>query len=128
MQFYLKIVSPDKLFYEGKVDEIITKGVCGEFAVLPNMASFVTQLAIDKIRIQSDGKEKFAVIGGGYIDVRNNKVTVVANAIEWPEEIDKNRALRAKERALKRLESNEGDSLRAEIALKKAINRLSVTK
>lgn len=128
MQFHLKIVSPDRLFYDGEVDSIVVKGVAGDFAVLPNMAPFVTKVAIGKLKMTIDKVDKFAAISGGYIDVRNNEVTLVANACEWPEEIDVERAKRAKERALKSLESKEGDVLRAEIALKKAINRLNLSK
>lgn len=128
MQFHLKIVSPDRLFYDGDVDSIVANGVEGDFAVLPNMAPFVTKVAIGKLKITVDKVDKFAAISGGYIDIRNNEVTLVANACEWPEEIDVERAKRAKERALKSLENKEGDVLRAEIALKKAINRLNLSK
>ena len=128
MQFYLKIVSPDRLFYDGYVDSIVVKGTEGDFAVLPNMAPFVTKVAIGKLKITVDKKDKYAAISGGYIDIRNNKVIMVANACEWPEEIDSERAEKAKARALKRLENKEGDILRAEIALKRAINRLSISK
>ena len=129
MQFSLKIVTPDRLFFEGKVDRLIVRGIEGDFAVLANKSPFVTKLAIHIMRNFVDGNERRAAVSGGYIDIRNNNVVLVANSCEWPEEIDVERAKRAQERAEKRLKSTEDiDTLRAETALKRAINRLNAKK
>lgn len=129
MQFHLKVVTPDRVFFEGEVDQLIVRGIEGDFAVLPNMSPFVTRIDICRMRVYFDGRERIAAVAGGYIDVRDNNVLLVANACEWPEEIDVARAEQAKERAEKRLQQPDGlDTTRAEIALKKAINRLKLKK
>lgn len=129
MQFELKIVTPDRIFFEGKVERLIVKGIEGDFAVLPNMSPFVTRTQIHQMKIYQDGKILLAAVSDGYIDVRNNIVIMAANSCEWPDEIDVGRAEDAKRRAEERLKaSDEIDTLRAEAALKRAINRLNLIK
>lgn len=129
MKFFLKIVTPDRVFFEDQIDRLIARGVEGDFAVLPNMSPFVTKLDIGLINILNDGVKKQASINGGYIDVRDNKVLIVTPSSEWPEEIDENRAKQAMQRAQDRLKQpDKYDTLRAEIALKKSINRLKLKK
>lgn len=129
MKFFLKIVTPDRVFFEDQIDRLIARGVEGDFAVLPNMSPFVTKLDIGLINILNDGAKKQASINGGYIDVRDNKVLIVTPSSEWPEEIDENRAKQAMQRAQDRLKQpDKYDTLRAEIALKKSINRLKLKK
>ena len=129
MQFDLKIVTPDRIFFEGKVDQLIVKGIEGEFAVLANMSPFVTRTKIHHMKIYQGSEVLLAAVTDGYIDVRNNVVTMAANAAEWPDEIDVSRAEDAKERAKRRLQSaDEIDALRAEAALRRALNRLSLKK
>lgn len=129
MKFFLKIVTPDRVFFEDQIDRLIARGVEGDFAVLPNMSPFVTKLDIGLINILNDGVKKQASINGGYIDVRDNKVLIVTSSSEWPEEIDENRAKQAMQRAQDRLKQpDKYDTLRAEIALKKSINRLKLKK
>jgi F-type H+-transporting ATPase subunit epsilon len=128
MGFKLEIVTPDRAFFSDEVDMAILRGIEGEFAVLKNMAPLITPLDIGKIRIKIGNEEKVVAIAGGYVTVSKDKTTVIADSAEWPEEIDVERAKRAKERAEKRLnEKKEGiDILRAELALKRAINRLNI--
>ncbi len=129
MQFNLKIVTPDRKFFEGDVDKLIVKGIEGDFAVLPNMSPFVTRTKIHKMKIYQDDKILMAAVTDGYIDVRNNQVIMAANACEWPDEIDITRAEDAKKRAEERLQmKDEIDVLRAEASLRRAINRLSLLK
>lgn len=126
--FILEIVTPDKEFFSGEVDMVIVRGVEGDLAVLKNRAPLVTPLAIGKITIKTGEKKRIAAVAGGYIKVTKEKTTIVADAAEWPEEIDVERAKKAKERAEKRLKSRPDglDVARAEVALKRAINRLDV--
>mgnify|MGYP000037987664 CR=1 FL=1 len=128
MGFKLEIVTPDRAFFSDEVDMVILKGIDGDFAVLKGRAPLITPLDIGKIRIKKDNKEMVAAMSGGYVSVTKEKTTVVTDSAEWPEEIDVERAKKAKERAEERLkEKKEGiDILRAELALRRALNRLDV--
>jgi F-type H+-transporting ATPase subunit epsilon len=129
-KFPLEIVNPDRLFFEGEVEMVIVKGAEGDLAILKNRAPIVTPLSIGKVRIKQDGVEKVATVNGGYIKVTKEKTVIITDACEWPDEIDVERAEKAKERAEKRLkERSKGvDIDRAELALKRAINRIEVSK
>jgi len=125
--FMLEIVTPDRKFFEEEVDMVIVRGIEGDLGILRGHAPLVTPLDIGKIRIKKDGKTRIAAIAGGYIEVGREKTTIIADAAEWPEEIDVQRAKEAKQRAEERLKRRDNiDVARAEIALRKAINRLKV--
>ncbi len=125
-RLYLKVVTPDKLFFEGEIDMLVARTIEGDVGILLNHSPLVTILDIGRLVIKDGDERKIAACAGGYIDVRNNNITVVSDACEWEEEIDINRAERAKERASKRLEDKDTDTFKAELALKKAINRINV--
>ncbi|MDD7339189.1 MAG: F0F1 ATP synthase subunit epsilon [Eubacteriales bacterium] len=125
-RLYLKVVTPDKLFFEGDIDMLVARTIEGDVGILLNHSPLVTILDIGRLVIKDGDERKIAACAGGYIDVRNNNITVVSDACEWEEEIDINRAERAKERASKRLEDKGTDTFKAELALKKAINRINV--
>lgn len=124
----LKIVTPDRVFYDGPIVSVTARGMMGDFTILKNHAPFVTVLDIRKIKIKDSNGERRAAIAGGYIIVKDNNVTIMSDACEWEEEIDKSRAEKARERAEKRLKASNTakDQMNAEIALKKAINRLEL--
>lgn len=128
MGFKLEIVTPDKSFFSDEVEMVIVRGIEGDLAILENRAPLITPLAIGKVRIFKDDEEKVAAIVDGYVTVTKEKTTIITDAAEWPEEIDTERAIEAKERAEERLKTKrEGlDIHRAELALKRAINRLEV--
>lgn len=127
---HLEIVTPDKLFFNEEVDMVIAKGIEGDLAILKGRAPITTPLKIGKVRIFQEGKERMAAVVDGYLTALNDKVTIVTDAAEWPEEIDVDRAMEAKKRAEARLNSKDSDIdvLRAEAALRRAINRLEVSK
>ena len=125
-RLYLKVVTPDKLFFEGDIDMLVARTIEGDVGILLNHSPLVTILDIGRLVIKDGDERKIAACAGGYIDVRNNNITVVSDACEWEEEIDLNRAEIAKERASKRLEDKDTDTFKAELALKKAINRINV--
>ena len=125
-RLYLKVVTPDKLFFEGDIDMLVARTIEGDVGILLNHSPLVTILDIGRLVIKDGDERKIAACAGGYIDVRNNNITVVSDACEWEEEIDINRAERAKERASKRLEDKGTDTFKAELALKKAINRINI--
>ena len=125
-KLYLKVVTPDKLFFEGDIDMLVARTIEGDVGILLNHSPLVTILDIGRLVIKDGDERKVAACAGGYIDVRNNNITVVSDACEWEDEIDINRAERAKERASKKLEDKDTDTFKAELALKKAINRINI--
>ena len=125
----LEIVTPERKVYSDDVDMIIVRGVLGELGILPKHAPFVTPLDISAMRIKKDSKEQLVAIGGGFLEVSQDKVVILAETAELPEEIDYNRALAAKERAEQRLSitgAEELDFKRAQLALQRATNRIKV--
>lgn len=128
-KFPLKIVTPDRMFFSGEVDMVIARGIEGDLAVLKNRAPLVTPLDIGKVKVQIGEEEKVAAVSSGYIKVTSEGTTIIIDSAEWPEEIDVNRAKEAKERAEERIKkrSDGVDVARAEMALKRAINRLEVS-
>lgn len=127
--FHLDIVTPDNLFFSDLVEMVIVRGMDGDLAVLKGRAPVTTPLRIGKVRVFQDGKERIAAISDGYVSVQDDKVTIVTESAEWPDEIDVERAKAAKERAEERLKNRRDniDIRRAELALHRAINRLEVS-
>lgn len=126
----LEIVTPERIVYSEPVNMVSVSGAEGELGILPNHIPLVTPLRVAPVRIKSDGKEEaYIAVGGGFLEVRKDKITILAETAELPEEIDVDRARAAKERAEKRLQSRmeEIDFRRAEIALQKAMTRLDVS-
>lgn len=125
----LEIVTPDRKVYEEEVRMVIAKGVEGELGILPNHIPFVTALDIGPFIARTDSGERKIAVNGGFLEVRKDKVVVLADSAELPESIDKERALAAKERAEQRLKQqklDEIDILRAKRALQRALNRLNL--
>lgn len=123
----LEIVTPDRKFFEEEVDMVIVRGVEGDLGIQRGHIPLVTPLAIGRIKIKKEGDTRIAALAGGYIEVGKDKTTIISDAAEWPEEIDLDRAKDAKERAEERLNRRDNiDVARAEIALRKATNRIRV--
>ena len=127
----LEIVTPERKVYEQDIKMVVVKGVAGELGILPNHIPLVTPLKIAPVKAKREGGEDLIAVHGGFIEVRKDKIVILAEIAELPGEIDENRAKEAKERAEARLNSGRSpqgdiDFSRAEIALQKAINRLNV--
>ena len=126
-QFTLEIVTPDRKFFEEEVDMVVVRGVEGDIGILKNHTPLVTPLDIGRIKIKQNDKTREAAIAGGYVEIRKHKTTIITDSAEWPDEIDVERAKAAKERAEKRMNSeSELDLVRAQVALRKALNRINV--
>ena len=127
-QFVLEIVTPERKVYEESVDMIVVKGVAGELGILPHHIPMVTPLNIAPLKIKQGGKEEQIAINGGFMEVGKEKVVILAESAEFPQDIDVERAQASRERAEERLRSkqNEVDFRRAELALQRAMNRLKV--
>jgi len=129
--FLLEIVTPERLIYSGEVTSIIAKSVEGDLGILPGHISMVAPLQIGALTVQHDKKRSHIAVHGGFLEVRRDKVVVLAESAELPERIDVDRARAARERAELRIESSkmhqdEVDFRRAELALKRAMTRIDV--
>ncbi|HMK64701.1 MAG TPA: F0F1 ATP synthase subunit epsilon [Thermodesulfobacteriota bacterium] len=125
----LEVVTPDRLVTSEAVDIVMAMGALGEFGILANHIPFLTPLQPGELRFRKDNQLEHMVVTGGFAEVSNNKVTILAEAAEKAKEIDLDRARRAKERAEKRLaqaKSEAVDYVRAEAALKRALLRLNI--
>ena len=127
----LEIVTPDAKVVTVEADYVGVPGVEGEFGVMPNHIPFLSALDIGGLYYKAEGKTEYVFIAGGFAEVSNNRVSILAESAELVATIDKTRAEQAHERAQKRLdskslESGEVDIVRAEAALKRAIARLNL--
>jgi F-type H+-transporting ATPase subunit epsilon len=129
--FLLEIVTPERKVYAEQVDMVSVKGVEGELGILPNHIPLVTPLKIAPITVKKQGsKDEIIAVNGGFMEVRKDKVVILAESAELPEQIDIDRAKAAKERAEKRIAETKQDNVdfkRAEAALQRALNRISVS-
>ena len=128
--FELKIIEPDGMFYEGQASFLEFASVMGEMGVYANHIPLTTILTPGVVKIHNDGQVKKAAIMGGFIEIQKDRITVMAENAEWPEEIDVERAKAAKKRAEERLQKKETglDMARAEAALKRAMARIGATR
>ncbi|MEW5762640.1 MAG: F0F1 ATP synthase subunit epsilon [Bacillota bacterium] len=122
----LAIVTPERLVFSDEVRYVQARGAEGELGILPDHAPLITSLKIGVLRIKKDGKWRKAAVSGGFLEVKNNRVVILAPTCEMAEEIDVERAKRAKERAEERLRARtpDIDIRRAEAALARALARL----
>jgi F-type H+-transporting ATPase subunit epsilon len=111
-----------------EVDTVEAPGVAGEFGVLPGHVAFLTTLGPGEIRFSAGGKTRFVATGGGFAEVLENKVVLLADTAEFEEEIDIARAHRARERAesaLRNLSFGEAEYHALEAALMRALARIT---
>jgi len=121
----VEIITPDRVFYSGKATMIEFNTTEGEIGVLPNHIALTTVIAPGIVTISTEEEQVKAAVHAGFAEILPDKVTLLAEIAEWPDEIDVKRAHAAEERARERLEKKEAnlDVMRAEIALKKALVR-----
>jgi F-type H+-transporting ATPase subunit epsilon len=128
--FKLEVITPDKIVLSEKsVTSVMAPGVEGYFGVLANHAPFMTELAIGELDYaKADGTKNELAIAGGFMEVKDNTVSVLADIAELKEEIDLERAQRSLQRAEERVASPppDIDLERARLALMKALNRVRV--
>lgn len=125
----LRVVTPSRLVLEEEVDEVSAPGELGEFGVLPNHISFLSTLVAGEMSYKQGANRHALVVGGGYAEVLDNVMTVLASAAEFAGEIDTARAQRAKERAEKRmgeLNFEDAEYGQLEEAQRRALARLQV--
>jgi F-type H+-transporting ATPase subunit epsilon len=132
MALNLQIVTPERLLFTGDVDFVSAPGEEGVLGILPRHAPLLSGLKAGELRYRNGGNEIALAIGGGFIEIQNNKVIVLADSAERSDDIDIARAEEARKRAEKLLAEkgklNEEDLMRAEMALRRALTRIDVAR
>jgi len=126
--FLLEIVSPERKVFSGDVEFGVFPGAEGEFGVLPRHAPLLSQLIPGEMKIVQKGKPAYYAVSGGFLEVKNNKVTVAVETCEAAHEIDKDRADRAQKAAQAALQEkkHKDEILEAKHAWERATVRLKV--
>ena len=123
-----EVVTPDKTVVSADIEAAVCPGVVGEFGVLPHHVSLLSALSIGDLRYKADGQEHPVFNSGGFADVNNDVLSVLAESAELAADIDQARAQEAKARAEKRLAAQDEkvDVLRAQAALSRSLKRLQI--
>ena len=127
--FNVKIITPEKTFFDGSSEQVIAKTPAGNIGILAGHAPYAANLCPSPLKIKIDGSFRTAAVSGGVIRVSPTEgVTVICPAAEWAEEIDVARAQRAKADADAKIKENASKKEfdRAEQKLRRALNRLTV--
>lgn len=129
-QFKLRIITPDRVFYEGNAQMVEFDTTEGEIGVLPGHIPMTVIVKPGILTIREKEETKQAALHAGFAEILPDTVTILAEIVEWPSEIDAERAQAAKERAQARLQEHapNTDMMRAHTALQRAIARISVLK
>ncbi len=124
----LDIVTAERVVYSEEVDVVIAPGIEGQLGILPHHAPLMTTLQMGELQVRKGGEEFSLAISGGFLEVRPDRVIVLADAAERAEEIDLARAEEAKRRAQEQISRRtpEVDLARAEAALRRSLIRLRV--
>lgn len=129
----VSIVTPDGQVYEGSSDLLVVKTTIGELGIMYNHVPLIASLEVDETRVKLGEKEDKIAVNGGFLEFSDNVATIVADSAERQDDIDVNRAESARKRAQATIEkahaAHDADSLaRAEVALRRAVNRINVAK
>ena len=125
----LDIVTAERVVYSEEVDAVIAPGIEGQLGILPHHAPLMTTLQAGELLVRRGGEEDTLAISGGFLEVRPDRIIVLADSAERAEEIDISRAEAAKKRAEQRLVDRKApgfDEARCESALRRAMARLTV--
>lgn len=128
-QFKLSIITPEKIFFEGETSRLIVRTTEGDLGILARHTSLVSSLPSGPMRIMmEDGSFRTAALSSGFLKVGGNKVSIIANAVEWADEIDIEWAKRSEADARAKLDTlkDKHQLDLAELKLKRALNRISV--
>ena len=127
-QLNIDVVTPKGIKFSGEAISCTAPGWGGEFQILKDHASMVTQLNIGSLSFEVDGKRKTMATSGGYLEIQKNNISIIAETAEWADKIQVDRAHEAEQRARERLKGHGGDIDvdRAKLALARALNRIRV--
>lgn len=128
--YVLRIVTPERVFYEGAVEMVEFNTTEGQIGVLPGHIPMTVIVKPGILAITEEDGVKEAALHAGFAEILPDRITILAEIIEWPDEIDEGRAEAALQRARERLENRDAqtDLARAETALQRAIARIEVLK
>jgi F-type H+-transporting ATPase subunit epsilon len=125
----VEIVTPQGLKFSGPVYACTAPGVDGIFQILPGHASLLSKLNVGEIKFEFVDSTRFMATSGGFLEVKANKVTIMAETAEWAEDIEIERARESERRARSRIKDGDGKDIdRARFALARALNRIHVSK
>ncbi|MGM0414705.1 MAG: F0F1 ATP synthase subunit epsilon [Bacillota bacterium] len=126
----LDITTPRRVVYSNEIDMLIARAIDGNIGIMPGHTPLVTALENSVVRIKNNDEEIPIPISDGFLEVKPDKINLIVRTAELPEEIDLQRAKKAKERAERRLREEESklDQARAEAALDRAISRINAAK
>lgn len=124
----LEVITPDRLALRESVDEVTIPAVGGEMGILPDHTPLISQMQTGVLSYRTGTEKKQLHVSGGFVEVLPDKVSILTDVAEKPEEIDRERARKARDRAEKRLASNgdEIDFKRAQLKLQRALIRLQL--
>ena len=124
----VKIIAPDRVFYEGQVSFIEFNTTEGIMGIYPKHIPMTVVIAPGILKVLDDEGEKSAALHSGFAEVLGDSITILAESVEWPDEIDVRRAEEAKARAERRIKDSSQDMGRAELALKRSLVRMQLSK
>jgi len=125
-QFNIEIVTPESKFFSGEIDAISLTTLSGRVQLLAHHINYATGIVPSVMKIRTKETIKYAAITGGFMEFTNNKATIMADSVEWPEDIDIKRAEAARDRAKERLQTKAEslDKKRAQMSLMRALARI----
>ncbi len=125
MPLKLEILSPERRAYSDEVDMVVVPGIDGQLGILPHHTRLISALGIGELKIKKGGTEEHMLISGGFVEVRPDRVIVMADLAEHSDEIDEARAVEARKRAEAELESTHDpvDIARVRASLQTALMR-----
>lgn len=128
--FDLKIITPEKLVFEGKAQKLVARTTEGDVGIYARHIDYVAALSIGRLIVTFENEVKTAALADGFITVHKGEVTILTDFLEWSHEIDVERAEQAKAHAETNLKNQLSTSEQnyMEVNLKKSINRLNVAK
>ena len=126
--FKVEIITPDRIFYQGEAEFLEFSTAAGDVGIYAKHIPMTTVLAPGAVIIHNGEEETVAAVHSGFAEILGDKVTLLAEIAEWPDEIDVSRAEAAKDRAEERIANKTADVdvARAEFALRKALIRIDV--
>ena len=124
--FHLKIVTPDRMVFDSDAESLIARTIAGDVCILARHTEYLSPLSIGQVKVKKDGEVRIASTSGGTLVGTGGEATIIADTFEWQDEIDVERAEKAKAKAEERMSNHETEYefKLAELKLKKAINRI----
>ena len=126
----LEIITAEREVYAADVDGVVAPGIEGQLGILPHHAPLMTALQPGEILVRQEGEASYLAVTGGFMEVMGNKVTILAEACEYSQEINEERAQAAMERARERMQNQSSDMelARAAASMRRAQMRLNVVR